>query len=129
MKAERTQSDFAGENVDLHCYPHTLWLQKQNATIEVYTHWGSWGSLPEIICLNHRGFTMTLQQVECPMKSPRRAGLLLDKISFSLIRPKPCIACALIVDAHQYRRTGNYSSTLIIHTVLLTGKHSHTTCM
>jgi hypothetical protein len=29
----------------------------------------------------------------------------------------------------EYRMTGNYSSTLIIHTVLLTGKHSHTTCM
>jgi hypothetical protein len=29
----------------------------------------------------------------------------------------------------EYRRTGNYSSTLFIHTVLLTGKHSHTTCM
>jgi hypothetical protein len=30
---------------------------------------------------------------------------------------------------YHYRRTSNYSSTLIIHTVLLTGKLSYTTCM
>jgi hypothetical protein len=29
----------------------------------------------------------------------------------------------------KYRRTGIYSSTLIIHKLLLTGKHSYSTCM
>jgi hypothetical protein len=40
-----------------------------------------------------------------------------------------CYSGPLCPQTNIYRRTGNYSSTLIIHKLPLTGKHSHTTCM
>jgi hypothetical protein len=101
MHAERTQKDVASVHVDLHHHFQALWLLQGNASIVSIIGWGQYTAPFDIICVAYQGFTITLQQDQCPMKPARRAGSLLGKISFRLIRPKPCNACSLPVHAHQ----------------------------
>jgi hypothetical protein len=100
MQAERTQKDLASGHGDFHFHLHALWIHKRNCPIVKHTHWGCWGSFLEIICSVYQRFTVAFQHVERPMKPPWCAGFMFGKISFRLIRPVSCIACMLLVPAH-----------------------------